>query len=105
MDLAIPFGLTRNNEYLSWFTGRLKFCVTKNKLFYRQFKKSKADYFFNKFSSYSKLMKATVKSNSLEWLKCIDKNLKSHPKHFWKYVSQCRKKDADFRDHSEDQGI
>jgi hypothetical protein len=40
-------------------------------------------------------VKATIRSDRLEWLKFIDENLKSHLKHFWKYVSKFMKKDAD----------
>jgi hypothetical protein len=40
-------------------------------------------------------VKATIKSDRLEWLKFIDEKLKSHPKQFWKYVPTFRNKDTD----------
>jgi hypothetical protein len=40
-------------------------------------------------------VKATVKTGRFPWLKSVDKNLKSHPKQFWKYVSQFKKKSTD----------
>jgi hypothetical protein len=57
--------------------------------------KSQAENFFNIFFFYRKVVKATVKSDRLEWLKFINENLKSHPKHFWKYVSKFRNVAAD----------
>jgi hypothetical protein len=48
-----------------------------------------------KFSYYRKLVKATVKADRFHWLQTVDENLKSHPKQFWKNVSQIRKKSAD----------
>jgi hypothetical protein len=36
---------------------------------------------------FRKLVKVTIKSDRLRWLKYIDENLKSKPKHFWKYVA------------------
>jgi hypothetical protein len=85
MDLAIPSGFMRKIKYHSWFCGKLKFYI-RNKFFYTRFKKSKAEYFYNKFSLYLKPVKATAVPNRLEWLKFLDENLKSHPEHFWKCV-------------------
>jgi hypothetical protein len=66
IGLAIPSGLMRKNKYPSWFSGKLKFFIRKKNYFYRQFKKSKAEYLYNKFSFYQKLVKATIMSDRLE---------------------------------------
>lgn len=52
-----------------------------------------SNYFYDKFSAYGRLVKATIKSDKLQWLKSIDNNLKTNPVHFWKYVSSFRKSD------------
>jgi hypothetical protein len=61
---------------------------------YRRFKKKNSDYFYSKFSFYRKLVKATIKSARLRWLKSIDDNVKSQPKQFWKYVAHYRKRNS-----------
>jgi hypothetical protein len=53
---------------------------------------------------FCKLVKMTIETDRFHWLKSSDKNLKSHPKQFWKYVSQFRKKNADLL-HLEINGI
>jgi hypothetical protein len=60
---------------------------------YRRFKKCKSNYFCDKFSSYRRLVKATIRSDKLQWLKGIGNNLKTNPVHFWKYVSSFKKSD------------
>jgi hypothetical protein len=37
------------------------------------------------------MVKSTIKSDMLVWLKSIDNNLKHQPKQFWNYVSKLRK--------------
>jgi hypothetical protein len=56
----------RKNKYLSCFSGKLKFYIKKKDYFCRYLKKSNAEYFYNKFSSYRKLVKATIKTDPLE---------------------------------------
>jgi hypothetical protein len=48
----------------------------KKDYYYRRFEKKNSDYFYNKFSFYRKLVKATIKSDRLRWLKSTDDNLK-----------------------------
>ncbi|PNF20051.1 hypothetical protein B7P43_G05268 [Cryptotermes secundus] len=43
---------------------------------------------------YRKLVKTTIKSDRLRWLKSVDENLKSQPKQFWKYVASFRKRNS-----------
>jgi hypothetical protein len=42
------------------------------------------------FSFCRKLVKATIETDRFRWLKSADKNLKSQPKQFWKYVATFR---------------
>jgi hypothetical protein len=65
--------------------------LEKKDYYYRHFKKKNSDYFYNKFSFYRKLVKATIKSDRLRWLKSTDDNLKSQPKQFCKYMASYRK--------------
>jgi hypothetical protein len=50
-------------------------------------------YYYSIFSYYRKLVKTTIKADRLAWLTHIDKNLKTEPKHFWKYISKFKKND------------
>jgi hypothetical protein len=36
-----------------------------------------------------------IEENQIRITQLIGENLKTNPKHFWKYVSQLRKKDSD----------
>jgi hypothetical protein len=65
--------------------------IIKKKSFHRRFKKKLADYFYDKFIFYWKLVFSTTKSDRLKSLKSIDKNLKSQRQQFWKYVSNFKK--------------
>jgi hypothetical protein len=92
LDLAVPSGHIKKHKYSAWFSGKLKTYIKKKNYFHRRYKKYKAACFYDKFSYYRKLVKATVKTDRFRWLKSIDENLKSHPKQFWKYVSQFRRR-------------
>jgi hypothetical protein len=92
IDLAVPSGHIQKHKYPDWFSGKLKIYIKKKNYFYRRYKKYTSDCFYDKFSYYRKLVKATAKTDGFRWLQSVDKNLKSHPKQFWKYVSQFRKK-------------
>jgi hypothetical protein len=95
IDLAVPSGYIKKHKYPACFSGKLKTCIKKNDYFYGRYKKFKTQYFYDKFSFYRKLVKTTIKTEGFGWLKSVDENLKSHPKQFWKYVSQFRKKNTD----------
>jgi hypothetical protein len=45
------------------------------------------------FSYYRKAVKTTIKADRLAWLTYIEENLKTRPKHFWKYISKFKKND------------
>jgi hypothetical protein len=45
------------------------------------------------FSYYRKLVETNIKAERLAWLTYIDENLKTQPKHFWKYISKFKKND------------
>jgi hypothetical protein len=45
------------------------------------------------FSYYRKLVKTTIKADRWAWLTYIDENLKTQPKHIWKYISTFKKND------------
>jgi hypothetical protein len=59
-----------------------------------RFKKHKFARIYDTFSFYRKLVKATIRVDRLRWLESINANLKTQPKHFWKYsyVASFRKK-------------
>jgi hypothetical protein len=59
--------------------------------FLKKYKKSNFDYCYS--ISYRTLVKTTIKADRLAWLAYIDKNLKTQPNHFWKYISKFKKND------------
>jgi hypothetical protein len=82
--MSVPTGCTNRCKFPVWFSSKLKSYMRKKNYFYRHFKKYKSNYFYDKFSSYRGLVKATIRSDKLQWLKSIDNNLKNNPVHFWK---------------------
>jgi hypothetical protein len=94
LNVAAPSGYIKKHTYPTWFSGKLKVNNKKNNYFYRHYKKCKADCFYDRFSFHCKLIKTTIKTDRFRWLKSVDENLKSHPKQFWKYVSQFRKRNT-----------
>jgi hypothetical protein len=87
---SVPHG--QRDESLRPYSriSRLKYYTAKNYYFHHRFKKKPTDCLYDRFSFYRKLVKSTIKSDRLSWLKSQD-NLKSLPQHFWKYVSNFRK--------------
>jgi hypothetical protein len=47
---------------------------------------------YSALSYFLKLVKATIMSDRLCWLKSVDDNLKTQPIEFWKYVSKLKRK-------------
>jgi hypothetical protein len=82
-DQAISRGFIRKSKFPHWFSSALRCYIWKKDYYYKRFKKKNSDYFYSKFSFYRELVKATIKSDRLTWLKSIDDNLKSQPKQFW----------------------
>jgi hypothetical protein len=54
-------------------------------------RKLKANIIIAKFSHYQELVKIKIKSDKLNWYKSIDRDLKTKPTKFWKYVSSFTK--------------
>jgi hypothetical protein len=48
------------------------------------------------FAFYRKLVKFTIKSDRQHWLKFIDDSVRNNLHHFWKYVSNFKRKDNSF---------
>ncbi|PNF41595.1 hypothetical protein B7P43_G11563 [Cryptotermes secundus] len=96
MEQVIPCGYRYKSKYPHWFSYTLRYYITKKNCFHRRFKKKPSDCFYGRFAYYRKLVKNTIKSDRLRWLKSLDNNLKSQPQHFWKYVSNFRKHRSGF---------
>ncbi|PNF36765.1 hypothetical protein B7P43_G11156, partial [Cryptotermes secundus] len=91
MEQAIHCGYRYKSKFPHWFSYNLRHYITKKNDFHHRFKNNPSDYFYDRFSYYRKLVKNTIKSDRLRWLKTVDNNLKSQPQHFWKYISNFRK--------------
>jgi hypothetical protein len=91
MEQAVSHGYSCKSKFPPWFAYTLRYYIAKKSYFHRRFKKKPSDYFYDRFAFYRKLVKNTIKSGRLMWLKSIDNNLKLQPQHFWKYVSNFRK--------------
>ncbi|PNF28673.1 hypothetical protein B7P43_G08234 [Cryptotermes secundus] len=91
MEDAIPRCPTRKSKFPFWYSSSLRYYIGKKNYFHCCFKKKQTDYYYDKFISYRKLVKRTIKTDRLQWLKSIDNDLKSQPHHLWKYVSSFRK--------------
>jgi hypothetical protein len=82
MEQAIPHGYNCKSKFPPWFSHTLRHYSTKKNYFHRRLKKKPSDYFHDRFALYRKLVKSTIKSDRLRWLKSTDNNLKSQPQHF-----------------------
>jgi hypothetical protein len=82
MEQAIPCGYSCKSKFPHWFSYTLRYYMAKKSYFHRRFKKKPFDYFYDRFAYYRKLIKNTIKSDRLKWLKSIDNNLKSQPQLF-----------------------
>jgi hypothetical protein len=82
MNLAIPYVRPKNSSFPPWFSKLLKFYIKKNNQYFRKYKKSKFDHHYNAFTYYRKLVKTTIKTDRLRWLKSVKDNLKTQPKDF-----------------------
>jgi hypothetical protein len=91
--MSVPTGYTNRCKFPVRFSSEFKSYIREKNYFYRRFKKYKSNYLYDKISSCRRLVKATIRSDKLQWLKSIDDNLKTNPVHFWKYVSLFRKSD------------
>jgi hypothetical protein len=88
INLAIPHIRYKNYTFPRWFYNSLKCYIKKKNQYFSRYKKSKSDNNYSAFSSYCKLVKTTIKTDKLHWLKSSDDNLKTKHTNFWKYVSK-----------------
>jgi hypothetical protein len=91
MEQAIPCGYSCKSKLPHCFSYTLRYYIAKKNYFHRRFKNKPSEYFYHSFAYYRKLLKNTIKSDRLKWLKSIDNNLKSQTQQFWKYISNFRK--------------
>jgi hypothetical protein len=84
--LMMPFRL-KDQKVILFLTGspNLLFITIRNKSVFKKYKKPNSDYYYSIFSYYRKLIKTTIKAKRLIWLKSIDENLRTQPKHIWRY--------------------
>jgi hypothetical protein len=93
MNLSIPHIKSKNSTFRCWSSNSLKYYITKKNQHFIKYKKSKSDHNCDVSSCYRKLVKITIKTDRLRWLKSVCDNLKTKPKNFWKYVSKFKKND------------
>jgi hypothetical protein len=96
LNLAIPNNLSRKSKFPCWFSGTLKHYINEKNHYFRRFKNTNSDKHYFYFTNFRKLVKITIKTDSRRWLKSVYDSLKTHPQHFWKYVSNFKRKDNSF---------
>jgi hypothetical protein len=69
MEQAIPRGYSCKSKFPAWFSYTLRHYIAKKNYFHRRFKKKPPYYFYDRFVFYRKLVKNTIKSYRLRWLK------------------------------------
>jgi len=74
----------RKSKFPVWFSENLKCYIEEKNNFFRCFKSCRFKYCYDKFSSYCRLVEATIKCDIFKWLNSIDNNLKTNLVHFWK---------------------
>jgi hypothetical protein len=92
MDWAIPRGFIRKSTFPQGFSYILTYYIWKKNYIHRWHKKNRSKYYYCKFSYYQKPVKIKIKSDKLNWYKSVDKDLKTKPTKFWKYVSSFKGK-------------
>jgi hypothetical protein len=92
LNLAIPSKHSRKPKFPCWFSGTLKHYINRKNHYFRRFKKTNSDKHYFYFAHFRKLTKVTIKTDRWRWLKSVDHSLKTHPQHFWKYVSNFKRK-------------
>jgi hypothetical protein len=93
VNFAISYIKSKNSTFPLWSSNSLKYYIKKKSQHFRRYKKSKCDHHYNVFFYCHKLVKITVKTIRLRWLKSTDDNLKAKPKDSQKYVSKFKKND------------
>jgi hypothetical protein len=91
---TIPFVKPKNSSFPHCFSKSLIYYIKNKYNFFKKYKKSKSDYYYYSiFSYYRKLVKITIKVDRFDWLKIIDNNFRTQPKHFWKYICKFKRND------------
>jgi hypothetical protein len=78
-------------------------CI-KNNYFCRRYKKNIAGHFHDRFVPFAVKWLKHASRLTFYWFNSVAENLKSHPKQFWKYVSQFMKTNTDLI-HLQNNGI
>lgn len=69
LDFSIPYSRHNQYKYLHWFSNMLKYYICRKSHLYRHYKKNQSLDAYSVFSYFHKLMKATMQSDRLQWLK------------------------------------
>jgi hypothetical protein len=83
---AISISYPHTNTLPHWYYGTLKYYIRKKNYFYRRYKKKGSQHSYSTFFYCCKLVKWTIKSNKLVFLKSTEDNLKYQHKKFWNYI-------------------
>jgi hypothetical protein len=85
MEQAIPRGVINyKSKFLLWYSSFLSYYSYIRKNIFTDALKKKSYCFYQNCSFYRKLVRATVKSGRLRWLKSTHENLKQQPQQIWK---------------------
>jgi hypothetical protein len=78
MEQAIPHGYSCKSKFSHRFSYTLRYYIAKKNYFHRRFKKNSSDFFYDRFAYYRKLVKNTIKSYRLRWLKWCFRGVEHH---------------------------
>jgi hypothetical protein len=84
LDFFIPYSHHNKSKYLHWFPNTMKYYIHSKRYFSRHYKKNLSPDVYSTFSYFHKLVKATIMSYRLRWLKSVEDNLKTQLRDFWK---------------------
>jgi hypothetical protein len=77
---AIPPAKPKISTSPQLFSKSIMYYIKKKTQFFKKFKKSKSDYYYILFLYYRKLVKTTITTDKLGWLKTTDDNLRKKAK-------------------------
>jgi hypothetical protein len=84
---------SRKSKFPCWFSSSLKYYSYKKNYHLCHYNKIKSAICYSFFAYFCKLVKLAIKLDWQQWLISVDDSLKTHPQHFWKYVSDFKRKD------------
>lgn len=96
LNLSIPCTCHDRSKYQQWFSNTLKYYISRKSHFYHRYKKNQSLDAYSAISCFHKLIKTTIKSERLCWLKSLDDSIKTQPSDFWKYVTNFKSRDNNF---------